>query len=107
MRLFSFYSWWKKMDVTGTNTDWVSGLVLGLLPQEMGSLHLFSQGHVTQKRGGQAMSQWPCCLRAPTCPWWIPRHPEIRTVQLCFCNHEVVWPAAMGEFFFFPSMFAV
>lgn len=22
-------------------------------------------------------------------------------------HHEVVWPAAMGEFFFFPSMFAV
>lgn len=69
MRSLAFYSWWKRTVVTGTNTDWVSGLVLHLLPQETASLHLFSQGRVTQKSGGQAMSPWPCGLRAPTCPW--------------------------------------
>lgn len=69
MRSLAFYSWWKRTVVTGTNTDWVSGLVLHLLLQETASLHLFSQGRVTQKSGGQAMSPWPCGLRAPTCPW--------------------------------------
>lgn len=27
--------------------------------------------------------------------------------RLCFWDHKVVWPAAMGEFFFFQSMFAI
>lgn len=66
------------------------GLVRSLLPQAISSLHLFSQGHVTQKTGGQAMSQWPHCLRAPTWPWVDPSAPRDQP-QPCFASATTRW----------------
>lgn len=73
-----------------TVTVWASGLVLRLLPREMASLRLFSQGHVTQKRGGQAMSPWPRCLRAPTCPWVDSSAPRDQA-QPCLASATTRW----------------
>lgn len=95
------------MDATGTNTGRVSDIVLRLLPQETESLHLFSQGHVTQKRGCQALSQWQHCLRAPTTPWVDSSAPRDQT-QPCFALQPQGGVAgSQREFFFFQSMFAV